>query len=80
MRFERELSSKTTFNSRVSWNERENGTSEQVDTARFYLSLKRKIGTRTSVSISYDRADRDSDRINDDYKENRISLSFSIDL
>ena len=80
MRFERELSAKTTFNSRVSWNERENGISEKVDTARFFLSLKRKIGTRTSVSISYDRADRDSDRANDDYKENRISLSFSIDL
>ena len=80
LRFERKLSSKTTLNSRLSWNERENGASEKVDTTRFYLSLKRKIGVRTSVSISYDRGDRDSDRVNDDYKENRVSLNFSIDL
>ena len=80
LRVERKLSSKNTLTSRLSLDERENGRSEKVDTTRFYLSLKRKIGTRTSVTLAYSLADRDSDRIDDDYKENRLSLTFSIDL
>ena len=80
MRVERKLSSKNTLTSRLSWDEREDGSGDKVDTMRFYLSLKRKIGTRTSVTLAYSLGDRDSDRINDDYKENRISLNFSIDL
>ena len=47
---------------------------------RFHLSLKRKIGTKTSVTLAFSHADRNSDRIDDDYKENRLSLTFSIDL
>jgi uncharacterized protein (PEP-CTERM system associated) len=80
MRMERELSSKNTLTSRLSWDEREEGSGDKSDTMRFYLSLKRKIGTRTSVTLAYSLADRDSDRIDDDYKENRLSLTFSIDL
>lgn len=80
MRVERELSSKNTLTSRISWDEREEGSGDKADTMRFYLSLKRKLGTRTSVTLAYSLADRDSDRINDDYKENRISLNFSIEL
>lgn len=77
---ERKLSSKNTLNSRIEWDEREDGSGLVVDTSRFFVSLKRKIGTRTSVSVAYSFAERDSDRVNDDYKENRLSLNFSIDL
>lgn len=77
---ERKLSSKNTLNSRISWDEREDGSGFVVDTSRFFVSLKRKIGTRTSVSVAYSFAERDSDRVDDDYKENRLSLNFSIDL
>ena len=80
MRMERKLSSKNTLTSRLSWNEREEGAGDKADTMRFHLSLKRKIGTKTSVTLAYSHADRDSDRIDDDYKENRLSLIFSIDL
>ena len=80
MRVERKLSSKNTLTSRLSWDEREEGSGDKVDTMRFHLSLKRKIGTKTSVTLAYSHADRDSDRIDNDYKENRLSLTFSIDL
>ena len=80
VRIERKLSSKNTVTSRLSWDEREEGAGNKVDTTRFYLSLKRKIGTRTSIALSYSLADRDSDQASDDYKENRISLTFSIEL
>lgn len=80
VRLERSLSSKYTLNSRLTWDERQDQTGFTSDKTQWYLNLRRKLGTRTAVSISYSYAERDSDRINDDYKENRISLNFSIDL
>ena len=80
VRVERKLSSKNTLTSRLSWDEREERSGDKVDTMRVYLSLKRKIGARTSIALAYSFADRSSDRIDDDYKENRLSLNFSIDL
>jgi uncharacterized protein (PEP-CTERM system associated) len=80
LRLERNLSSKYTLNSRLSLDERKDEAGLKSDTLRFYLSLRRKLGVRSSVTIDYSFSDRDSDRIDDDYKENRISLNFSIDL
>ncbi|MBL4568007.1 MAG: TIGR03016 family PEP-CTERM system-associated outer membrane protein [Porticoccus sp.] len=80
VRIERKLSSKYTLNSRLTWDEREDQAGLTSDITQWYLSLRRELGARTAVSISYSYGERDSDRINDDYKENRISLNFSIDL
>jgi len=80
LRVERDLSSRHTFSSRLSRDERKDQAGLTSDTLRFYVSLKRKLGTRTAVTIDYSFSDRDSERVDDNYKENRISLNFSIDL
>jgi len=80
VRLERKLSSKYTLNSRLTWDERKDQDGLTSDRTLWHLSLRRKLGARTAVSIAYSYGERDSDRVNDDYKENRVSLNFSIDL
>lgn len=80
IRLERKLSSKYTLNSRLTWDERKDQDGLTSDRTLWHLSLRRKLGARTAVSIAYSYGERDSDRVNDDYKENRVSLNFSIDL
>ena len=80
IRLNRKLSSKYTLNSRLTWDERKDQAGFTSDRTQWSLSLRRKLGARTAVSIAYSRGERDSDRVNDDYKENRVSLNFSIDL
>ena len=80
IRLNRKLSSKYTLNSRLTWDEQKDQNGLTSDRTQWRLSLRRKLGTRTAVSIAYSYGERDSDRVNDDYKENRVSLNFSIDL
>lgn len=80
VRLERKLSSKYTLNSRLTLDDRKDQSGFTAERTQWYLSLRRQLGVRTAVSLAYSHGDRDSDRINDDYKENRISLNFSIDL
>ena len=80
IRLSRDLSSKLSATSRITWDERENDAGDQAETSRFYLSLDRQLNAKTSVGLAYSFSDRDSELPGDNYKENRISVNLSIDF
>lgn len=45
---------------------------------RFYLTLVKRLGTKTSLSMSYTYSDRQSELASDEYQENRISVGISM--
>lgn len=76
---DRTLASSMSVSFSYSWDEREDGdTNDVVQTNDYTLSLTKRLGERTNISLDYNHADRDSDRIDDDYVENRISVSVSV--
>jgi len=80
IRLKRDLSSVLSVTSRLSWDERENRQANQADTTRFYLSVDRELGPKTKLGIAYSFSDRDSELSSDNYKENRVSVSLTIDF
>ncbi len=80
IRLSRDLSSKLSATSRITWDERESTAGDQADTSRFYLSLDRQLTPKTSVGLAYSFSDRDSELPSDNYKENRVSVNLSIDF
>ena len=77
---ERRLSSKLTLNSSLNWRSQEDQADFEYDTTHFSIGLTRQLGPNTDLELRYSYSDRDSDRANDTYDENRISLQFSIAL
>ena len=47
---------------------------------RYNLGLNRQLGVNTSVALNYSYSDRDSERPEDDYTENRVYLNFTFNL
>ena len=47
---------------------------------RYFAGLSRQLGVKTSVAFNYTYSDRDSERLDDDYTENRVNLYFTFDL
>jgi len=80
IRFNRKLSSKISVTSRLSLDERENRATSESEITRFYLSLDRQLGPKTSVTLGYSFSDRDADGFGRDYKENRLNLGLTIDF
>lgn len=80
IRFNRQLSSKISVNSRLSLDERESRATSEAETTRFYLSLDRQLGPKTSLGLAYSFSDRDAGGFQQSYKENRVSLSLTIDF
>ncbi|MEC8429513.1 MAG: hypothetical protein VXZ35_13835, partial [Pseudomonadota bacterium] len=76
---DRTLASSMSVSFSYSWDEREDGdTNDVVQTDDYTLSLTRRLSDRTNISLDYNYTDRDSDRVDDDYVENRISVSVSV--
>lgn len=75
----RSLSPKVTLNTRLVYRDTEvshdsSALGEASEEYRVYLGARRKLGTKTSMTVSYSHNDRRSDLQNDEYRENRISL------
>lgn len=80
IRFNRKLSSKISVTSRLSLDERENRATSESEITRFYLSLDRQLGPKTTVTLGYSFSDRDAEGFGRDYKENRLNLGLTIDF
>ena len=80
--WERRLSSLTNANLGLGWywNKDENGDTNGDDAEytdwTFTLGITRKLTERTEVGAWYRFRDRDSNRTDDDYRENRINLAI----
>jgi uncharacterized protein (PEP-CTERM system associated) len=76
----RALSSKLSLSLGARWEGDEDPDGLTADTMRYYLGLSRQLGLRTSMSFNYQYSDRDSERVDDDYTENRVSLNMTFTL
>lgn len=75
----RSLSPKLTLNTRLVYRETEvasdsSSLGDDSEEYRFYLGARRKLGTKTSMTMNYTHSDRRSDDADDEYRENRLSL------
>ncbi len=75
----RTLSPKLTLNTRVVYREVEvasdsSSLGDDSEEYRFYLGARRKLGTKTSMTMNYTHNDRRSELVEDEYRENRVSL------
>lgn len=80
LRATRRLSRTLSVNTGVFWGRDEDQGGLQADTLRYVLGLNRQLGVRTSVSVNYTHSKRDSDRLLDDYTENRVYVNFLFTL
>jgi len=77
----RSLSSQLSVNGRLSWDEQQ-PLGERSDfivdseTWRFLLGIQRTLNSNTNLSLDYLFTDRQSDRVNNEYTENRITLTI----
>lgn len=76
----RRLSRTLSINAGVMWSRDEDHDEQQADTRRWFMGLNRQLGVRTSVSVNYTHSKRDSDRLLDDYTENRVYVNFLFTL
>ena len=76
----RALSSKLSLSLGARWEGDEDPDGLTADTMRYYLGLSRQLGVNTSLSFNYQYSDRDSERVDDDYTENRVSLYLTFTL
>lgn len=75
----RTLVSNLTCNLGYTWDKRENGLTGDTATSDIYrLGFTRQLGPNTNLSLNYSYITRNSDRANDDFDQNRISLFLSI--
>lgn len=72
----RRLSRTLSINVGAMWSRDEDGNDQRADTRRWIVGLTRQLGVRTSVSMNYTHSKRDSDRLLDDYTENRVYVNF----
>ncbi|MGH1374009.1 MAG: TIGR03016 family PEP-CTERM system-associated outer membrane protein [Cellvibrionaceae bacterium] len=76
----RRLSPKLTLDTRLHYQEAEvedNSTlGNDSQEYRLYLGARRKLGTKTSLTMNYTHNDRRSDQAEDEYRENRVSLGL----
>jgi hypothetical protein len=78
--FNRALSGKLSLNGGVTWQGDEDPDGLTADTMRYFAGLSRQLGVKTSVAFNYTYSDRDSERLDDDYTENRVNLYFTFNL
>jgi uncharacterized protein (PEP-CTERM system associated) len=76
----RRLSSKLSLNAGMTWEGDEDESGLTSDTLRYFLGLNRQLGARTSMAVNYSYAERDSQRPDDDFEENRIYVNFTFTL
>ncbi len=76
----RALSGKLSLNGGVTWEGDEDPDGLTSDTMRYYVGLNRQLGVNTNLSLYYSYNDRDSERLDDDYTENRVFLNLTFDL
>ena len=76
----RALSSKLNLNGGVTWEGDEDPDGLTADTMRYHVGLDRELGPRTTLSFYYEYSDRDSERVDDDYTENRVNLYLTFTL
>jgi len=72
----RKLSGKTDSNIGVNWRAEDRGDGDEADTLALTAGLSHTLGSRSSISVNYSYTERDSDRIDDDYEENRVAVSL----
>lgn len=80
VRFTRRLSRTLNFNAGVLWGRDEDESGRQADTTRYLLGFSQQLGARTSMAFNYTHSRRDSDRVLDDYTENRVYVNFMFTL
>jgi len=73
----RRLSAKLSFNAGATLSKQEDASGLGADTIVVYWGLDRRMGNNASLGFNYSNAERSSDRPDDDYTENRLSLSFT---
>jgi len=72
----RKLSGTTDANIGVNWRGDDRGDGDEADTLTLTTGLSHKLGSKSSISVNYSHTERDSDRIDDDYEENRVIVSL----
>ncbi len=82
---DRQLSRYTTLTGRIIWNEQipRGERSELVfgsETWRYSLEAQRDLNQELSLRLRYEYTDRESDRITNEYQENRLTLTLNFDF
>ncbi len=76
----RALSGKLSLNGGVTWEGDEDPDGLTSDNMRYYVGFNRQLGVNTNLSLYYSYNDRDSERLDDDYTENRVFLNLTFNL
>jgi hypothetical protein len=74
----RRLSSRLSVDTSVDWENQENAANDEFETWRFNIGLNRSLGSKSNVRLLYTYSDRESDVPGDNYKENRVILTYRI--
>ena len=80
LNFGRSLSGKLSLNGGVTWEGDEDPDGLTADTMIYDLGLNRRLGANTNLSFTYSYSDRDSERPDDDYTENRVFLNLTFNF
>ncbi len=76
----RQLARQLSVDARTSWYRTEDQGDFQADTWHLRLGVTRQLGLYTHLRFSYSHEQRDSNRPNDDYTENRLALTLNTSL
>ena len=75
---DRRLSSKLSIDTSLDWERQESALDEEFETWRFNMGLSHSLGGKSNVRLRYTHTDRESDVPGDNYKENRVILTYRI--
>lgn len=76
----RQLSRITSVDTSLGYDRDEDEENESSDTWYYVIGMNRRLTAESSWRLAYTYSDRDSDREDDSYKENRINLSIRVDM
>lgn len=79
-RFDRQLAKNFSLDLGLGWSRTEDETDFRADTWDARVAVNRKLGRYTTLRFSYTHAQRDSNRPDDDYRENRVALVLNTSL
>ena len=79
-RFDRRLAKNFSLDLGLGWSRTEDETDFRADTWDARVAVNRKLGRYTTLRFSYTHAQRDSNRPDDDYRENRVALVLNTSL
>lgn len=80
LRLSRQLGRQLSADARTSWERTETDDGFRADTWDLGFGVTRQLGPSTHLRFSYTHAQRDSNRPNDDYTENRFALVLNVPL